>query len=102
MVAAKGPLTVYQGWVLVPNWWWVLIHAGSIVCHLARRPRMVQCMEGLDVVDDHLVCWVHVFVAVDVKGGIQCASIVVSQLLRQSCTKCHPVVRCQTLSLESP
>ena len=64
---------------------------------------MIQCVEGLDVLDDHLIPGIHVFVAVYVVSGIQGSSMVMAQLGGERGTKkgC-PVSGCQTLSFNSP
>ena len=41
------------------------------VLNLIGGPSLVQRVNGLDVMDDDLVSWVEVLVAVEVKGGIK-------------------------------
>ena len=54
------------------------------------------------MVYDHLVCRVHVFVAVDVVCGIKRTTIVMAQLCGQRCSECCSVSGCQTLCLYAP
>ena len=69
---------------------------------LVSGPGMVEGVESFDVVDDHLVCRGHVFVAVDVVGGIKRTTFVMTQLCGQSCSECCSVSWCQALCLDAP
>ena len=63
---------------------------------------MVQGVNGLDVVQDDLVAWVYVCVAVQIVGAVQKASRMMPEMGGKGLSECCAVAWCQALCLNAP